>query len=239
LPCTFRTPFVTKYPVIASQLPKVELDRQEAISALLLSMQRLSQDLQFILQEFYAPMKKNGLITKELKQVFADVDDLASGTRHIADVLEERQSSSPVIEKAADAFNKRDSLWTKYAYYLINYDKIIQRVEIACAENDKISQFLTSKSCDLAPLETLLARPVQHLLDLELLLDDLDNSTASSHPDSKYVSEMVKIVHNCLESMSSDKLLHFSKLRELQRQLYFTQKVKVSNIDIYSELIYN
>lgn len=223
----YSTPFVTKYPAIASQLPKVELDRQEAISALLLSVQRLNQDLQCILQEYYSPMKKSGLITKELKQVFADVDDLASGVRHIADVLEERQSSSPVVEKAADAFNKRDSLWTKYASYLTNYDRMMKRVDNARAENEKTNQFLTAKGRDLAPLETLLARPVQHLLDLELLLDELDNATASSHPDSKYVGEMVKIVHNCLENMNSDRLLHFSKLRELQRQLYFTQKVKV------------
>ncbi|KAI7888806.1 uncharacterized protein EV154DRAFT_424999 [Mucor mucedo] len=204
----------TMDPLELEAIPPEERKRQEAIFELIATEKTYLNDLQMIINIFYADSGKY-LTQDERDVVFSNIDDLLICNTALLSDMENRQN-----EKA----NVADSLQC-YSTYCRNQSYATKFLQKKREDDQWFEVFLktaqTRAECRSLDLSHFLLEPVQRITRYPLLLRQILNNTPKKHPDHSLVRSALSIAQKVLEDVNEEtrRFENIQKMSELSRIL--------------------
>ncbi|KAG2195516.1 hypothetical protein INT47_002712 [Mucor saturninus] len=213
----------TMDPLELEAIPPEERKRQEAIFELIATEKTYLNDLQMIINIFYADSGKY-LTQDERDVVFSNIDDLLICNTALLSDMENRQNEKAnVVDKIGDVFLKHADSLQCYSTYCRNQSYATKFLQKKREDDQWFEVFLktaqTRAECRSLDLSHFLLEPVQRITRYPLLLRQILNNTPKKHPDHSLVRSALSIAQKVLEDVNEEtrRFENIQKMSELSR----------------------
>lgn len=226
---------------------KHEKERRETILEIRDTEINYGRDLKILKEEFYKPMKNNGLLTcEQLDVIFQNLEVLIEVNKQFTDRLQQTVEAAIVAGDEllstvviGDLFLKSTNLIYTFEHYCINQSLATILLEQLEREKDILRIFL--KVCqDEHPilrrmhLKSFLMVPVQRIMKYPLLLERLHRATSPHHHDREAIMNAKTKIEKILEQINS-KTRTVSQIRSIKRKstekkFTVTEKIEVTRV---------
>lgn len=226
---------------------KHEKERRETILEIRDTEINYGRDLKILKEEFYKPMKNNGLLTcEQLDVIFQNLEELIDVNKQFTDRLQQTVEAAIVAGDEllstvviGDLFLKSTNLIYTFEHYCVNQSLATILLEQLEREKDILRIFL--KVCqDEHPilrrmhLKSFLMVPVQRIMKYPLLLERLHRATSPNHHDKEAIMNAKTKIEKILEQINS-KTRTVSQIRSIKRKstekkYTVTEKIEVTRV---------
>lgn len=226
---------------------KHEKERRETILEIRDTEINYGRDLKILKEEFYKPMKNNGLLTcEQLDVIFQNLEELIEVNKQFTDRLQQTVEAAIVAGDEllstvviGDLFLKSTNLIYTFEHYCVNQSLATILLEQLEREKDILRIFL--KVCqDEHPilrrmhLKSFLMVPVQRIMKYPLLLERLHRATSPNHHDKEAIMNAKTKIEKILEQINS-KTRTVSQIRSIKRKstekkYTVTEKIEVTRV---------
>ncbi|GAA5798518.1 hypothetical protein EDC94DRAFT_593478 [Helicostylum pulchrum] len=215
----------TMDPIELEAILPEERKRQEAIFELIATERSYLNDLQMIINIFYADSAKY-LSQDERDVVFSNIDDLLICNTALLSDMETRQNEKAnVVDKIGDVFLRHADGLQCYSTYCRNQSYATKFLQKKREDDQWFEVFLktaqTRVECRSLDLSHFLLEPVQRITRYPLLLRQILNNTPKKHPDYALVRSGLSIAQKVLEDVNEEtrRFENIQKMSELSRIL--------------------
>ncbi|XP_061183719.1 uncharacterized protein LOC133191955 [Saccostrea echinata] len=226
---------------------KHEKERKETILEIRDTEINYGRDLKILKEEFYKPMKNNGLLTSEqLEDIFQNLEDLIEVNKQFTDRLQQAveaalEAGDELLTKVVigDLFLKSTNLIYTFEHYCVNQSQATILLEQLEREKDILRIFL--KVCqDEQPilrrmhLKSFLMVPVQRIMKYPLLLERLYRATSPNHSDKEAILSAKNKIEKILEHINSRtrtaSQVRLAKRKSADKKYTVTEKIEVTRV---------
>ncbi|KAG2237303.1 hypothetical protein INT48_009036 [Thamnidium elegans] len=212
----------TMDPIELEAILPEERKRQEAIFELIATERSYLNDLQMIINIFYADSAKY-LSQDERDVVFSNIDDLLICNTALLSDMETRQNEKAnVVDKIGDVFLRHADSLQCYSTYCRNQSYATKFLQKKREDDQWFEVFLKTRvECRSLDLSHFLLEPVQRITRYPLLLRQILNNTPKRHPDYALVRSALSIAQKVLEDVNEEtrRFENIQKMSELSRIL--------------------
>ncbi|XP_062583889.1 rhoGEF domain-containing protein gxcJ-like isoform X2 [Saccostrea cucullata] len=226
---------------------KHEKERKETILEIRDTEINYGRDLKILKEEFYKPMKNNGLLTSEqLEDIFQNLEDLIEVNKQFTDRLQQAVEAALgagdellTTVVIGDLFLKSTNLIYTFEHYCVNQSQATILLEQLEREKDILRIFL--KVCqDEQPilrrmhLKSFLMVPVQRIMKYPLLLERLYRATSPNHHDKEAILSAKNKIEKILEHINSRtrtaSQVRLAKRKSADKKYTVTEKIEVTRV---------
>lgn len=176
------------------------------------------RDLQLVKDDFYEPLKKSQLLTKqELKGIFLNIKKLLAIHQDLLAAMQKAHEDWSFSTCFASAFIPMLDKLKLYQAYIDNFASssgILKEKTASSKELADLLKELATRNGRKLSLEDFLIMPVQRLPRYALLLKELSKYTDPGHPDEKHIQtaqNKIQAILNFLND-SKKKVDHLEKI---------------------------
>ncbi|KAK3083377.1 hypothetical protein FSP39_021073 [Pinctada imbricata] len=227
---------------------KALYERRETILEIRDTEISYGRDLRILREEFYKPMKNNGLLSSEqLEAIFLNLDELLHVNTQFTDRLEaavdlavERGDENLTSVVLGDLFLKSTKLILTFEHYCVNQSQATILLEQLEREKELLRIFLKVCQDEHAilrrmHLKSFLMVPVQRIMKYPLLLERLFKATPTDHQDREALLNAKNKIESILEHINSRTKsaaqVKLSKRKSNDRKsITVTEKIEVTRI---------
>ncbi|XP_046355704.2 uncharacterized protein LOC124134710 isoform X1 [Haliotis rufescens] len=224
-------------------------ERRETIQEIVETEISYGRDLKILRDEFYTPMRQNGMLNSEqLEVVFTNLHELIQVNEQFLHKLQsevataannnEENLSSVCI---GSLFVESSSMFLAFENYCVNQGQASQSLEQIEKEKDLVHAFLQAIQRDNSllrrmHLKSFLMVPVQRIMKYPLLLSRLYKSTPSLHTDKEDIKVAQGKIEDILEHINAKTKLtgsgsfRIKRKRSQSRRYSLTEKIEVNRV---------
>lgn len=206
---------------ICSSCLRSRNERKEAIIELIETEVNYGNDLRILKEEFYAPIKGNGICTQEeLSKVFLNLQELVDVNSKLCNALKEGLQASLeqddndfIYLSVGEVFSNCVEFFDAYDVFCAQQRYSLELLENLVKKNDMLRIFLNvsreeNNKLRKLDLKSFLVMPVQRIMKYPLLLHRIHKTTPKSNYDKQHIKEALnkieKQIHNINLSSRKD-----------------------------------
>ncbi|XP_057312420.1 uncharacterized protein LOC130653941 [Hydractinia symbiolongicarpus] len=177
-------------------------ERKEAIIELIETEVNYGNDLRILKEEFYAPIKGNGICTQdELSKVFLNLQELVDANSKLCTALKEGLQASLeqddndfIYLSVGEVFSNCVEFFDAYDVFCAQQRYSLELLENLIKKNDMLRIFLNvsreeNNKLRKLDLKSFLVMPVQRIMKYPLLLHRIYKTTPKSNYDKQHIKE--------------------------------------------------
>ncbi|XP_045177616.2 uncharacterized protein LOC123537831 [Mercenaria mercenaria] len=224
-------------------------ERKETIHEIMDTEMNYGRDLNILKEEFYKPIMKAGLLSKEqLDAIFLNLDELLHVNKHFITKLKSaicssNQNNDNELEEVMIGclFLESSTMFLTFENYCVNQAQAPVLLEQLEREKELLRIFLQVSQNDnhqlrRMHLKSFLMVPVQRIMKYPLLLDRLYKTTPSNHMDKNSLKEAKDKIEDILGHINAkSRTVSFRQRKPSQKSTQHcsvTEKIEVSRVAI-------
>lgn len=210
---------------VLSGMDKKEIKRQQVIFELINTEEKYVEDLRYLMEVYYEPLRRN-FLKEKIGVVFSNLDSIVPVHVQLLIALQAlRGEGSTITNGIAKPFAEMANMFKIYAHYCANQSSAISKLAAFAESDDTLAEFLRtardkpeSKGLDLG---SFIIKPLQRLCKYPLLLKELLKRTPTSHPEYSELNEVYLQISKTVDMINERvrKEENARKLLEIQEQL--------------------
>ncbi|XP_046616625.1 uncharacterized protein LOC124303458 isoform X1 [Neodiprion virginianus] len=199
-------------PFVCRKCAKKRSERKEIVMEIVETEQKYGRDLQIILEEFYRPMLRAGLLTQDqLSAIFLNVEELlehnvtlAEKLREAVEIVQESGDEDLVTMDVGKIFLESEGMLHAFESYCTRQGSASLLLQNLEKEKELLRIFLKVSQMENAVLRRMnlnsfLMVPVQRVTKYPLLLARLYKATPSNRPDIQTARNKLKQAQTNIE----------------------------------------
>eukprot|EP01104_Vermistella_antarctica_P010577 TRINITY_DN2831_c0_g1_i1.p1 TRINITY_DN2831_c0_g1~~TRINITY_DN2831_c0_g1_i1.p1 ORF type:complete len:636 (+),score=164.97 TRINITY_DN2831_c0_g1_i1:163-2070(+) len=209
---------------------------KQVVNKVFLRMVRKSDqyvsNLDIITQRYLKPLRSRGIISVfEIKNLFSNVEVLLELEKEFQRELHLLHQKWPVIEGVGEVVLRMAPFFKAYLTYVNNFGWSQHTLVKLCDEQPEFAAFIDEADTEEYELAQLLPKPLNHLREMEVNLEEMVPHIAQDHPDYRSVSDAHSVI-----SETSTFLRRSLEQGKLESELMTVQEKLILPDDVQLEL---